>query len=105
MISHFFIDRPIFASVLSIVFVLAGGSAPAPAEARLQAAYGLTKAEARLLRALMGGMRLADYAAEAGVSGSTVKTHLKNLFDKTGERRQSDLIRRALSNPLLRVSE
>src|SRR5919108_3460232 len=25
MISHFFIDRPIFASVLSIVFVLAGG--------------------------------------------------------------------------------
>ena len=24
MISHFFIDRPIFASVLSIVFVLAG---------------------------------------------------------------------------------
>src|SRR6201995_5771876 len=27
MISHFFIDRPIFASVLSIVFVLAGGGA------------------------------------------------------------------------------
>src|SRR3954453_6774761 len=27
MISHFFIDRPIFASVLSIVFVLAGGVA------------------------------------------------------------------------------
>src|SRR6201997_317467 len=27
MISHFFIDRPIFASVLSIIFVLAGGVA------------------------------------------------------------------------------
>src|SRR5260370_18504663 len=27
MISHFFIDRPIFASVLSIVFLLAGGVA------------------------------------------------------------------------------
>src|SRR5512146_2330521 len=27
MISHFFIDRPIFASVLSIVFVIAGGVA------------------------------------------------------------------------------
>src|ERR1700722_1731485 len=27
MISHFFIDRPIFASVCSIVFVLAGGVA------------------------------------------------------------------------------
>ncbi len=27
MISHFFIDRPIFASVLSIVFILAGGVA------------------------------------------------------------------------------
>ena len=27
VISHFFIDRPIFATVLSIVFVLAGGVA------------------------------------------------------------------------------
>ena len=43
MISHFFIDRPIFASVLSIVFVLAGGVAvftlPVAAVPRRDAAH------------------------------------------------------------------
>lgn len=62
----------------------------------------LTQAELRLLRALVRGERLAAYARNAGVKMTTVKTHLQRLFDKTGQRRQSDLIRHALSDPLLR---
>lgn len=70
-----------------------GASADAP---------DLTHAELRLLGALLRGERLAAYARNAGVKMTTVKTHLQSLFDKTGQRRQSDLIRHALSDPLLR---
>lgn len=61
-----------------------------------------TPAETKLLRALVVGERLSAYAERTGVKITTVKTHLQGLFDKVGERRQSDLIRRALSDPLLR---
>jgi hypothetical protein len=55
-----------------------------------------------LLTALVSGERLSAYASEARISLSTAKTHLRSLFDKTGERRQADLIRRALASPMLR---
>ncbi len=58
--------------------------------------YGLTGAETRLLRALVEGETLQAYAARHGVKITTVKSHLSSLFDKTGQRRQSDLIRFAL---------
>jgi DNA-binding CsgD family transcriptional regulator len=61
---------------------------------KLAGLYGLSPAEARLLEALVGGTRLGDYAARTGVSLSTVKTQLAHVFLKTGENRQSDLIRR-----------
>ena len=68
----------------------------------LQRVYSLTPAEQRLLSALIAGARLNDYAEQAGISVATAKTHLSALFDKTGVRRQSDLIRLALSDPNLR---
>jgi DNA-binding CsgD family transcriptional regulator len=73
------------------------------AEESLQEVYGLTPAEARLLRALVQGEQLSAYAARAGVRISTAKTHLQSLFSKTGEKRQADLIRKALSEPSLRL--
>jgi DNA-binding CsgD family transcriptional regulator len=62
----------------------------------------LTEAELRLLKGLIAGERLGTYAARSGVKLSTVKTHLQSLFDKFGERRQTDLVRRAMSDPALR---
>jgi DNA-binding CsgD family transcriptional regulator len=62
----------------------------------------LTEAEFRLLKALVAGERLGAYAARSGVKLSTVKTHLQSLFDKFGERRQTDLVRRAMCDPVLR---
>jgi DNA-binding CsgD family transcriptional regulator len=70
--------------------------------AACKSSYNLTAAETRLLSALVAGERLRDYAARTCVSISTVKTHLRNLFAKTGEQRQADLVRRALSDPVLR---
>lgn len=72
-------------------------------EESLQEAYGLTRAEARLLRALVQGEQLSTYAARVGVRMSTAKTHLQSLFSKTGEKRQADLIRKALSDTSLRL--
>lgn len=73
-------------------------------ETRLQSAFGLTPAETRLLAALVRGERLSDYAARAAVRTTTVKSHLRSLFLKTGEQRQADLIRRVMSDPLLRAA-
>lgn len=71
-------------------------------EGRARAAFGLTPAEARLLSALVSGERVADFADRIGVSVNTAKTHLARLFRKTGETRQTDLIRRVLSDPMIR---
>ena len=71
--------------------------------ARLGQAFDLTPAEARLLSALVGGERIGAYARRTGVSVNTAKTHLRQLFSKTGEQRQAGLIRLALTDPVLRL--
>ncbi|RJF90610.1 helix-turn-helix transcriptional regulator [Sphingomonas cavernae] len=70
---------------------------------RLRKAYGLTAAEARLLSALVAGERLSAYAERTRISITTAKFHLSALFAKTGVRRQTDLIRLALADPVLRL--
>jgi len=66
--------------------------------------YGLTRAEAKLLQALVDGRRLADHADSAGITLNTAKTHLKQIFAKTGSRRQADLIRLIVADPVLRLA-
>jgi DNA-binding CsgD family transcriptional regulator len=56
-------------------------------------AYRLTKAELRVLLALMelgGGPQIAE---ALGIGTGTVKTHLRNLFQKTGVKHQADLVK------------
>jgi pimeloyl-ACP methyl ester carboxylesterase/DNA-binding CsgD family transcriptional regulator len=55
--------------------------------------FGLTTAEARLTAKLVQGLRVADAGAELGMTPSTARWHLKNIFSKTGTRRQADLLR------------
>lgn len=59
----------------------------------LRARYGLTAAETSLALALGKGGSLADIAAQRGVSVHTVRNQLSAVFDKTGCRRQQDLVR------------
>jgi DNA-binding CsgD family transcriptional regulator len=44
-----------------------------------------------------------EVAEAMGISGSTVKTHLRRLFAKTGTDRQADLVKlvAAYANPLI----
>lgn len=59
--------------------------------------FGLTKAEQGLLDILVQGVSLPDAALMLGVARSTARTHLQRLFDKTGKRRQVDLLRMVTS--------
>jgi DNA-binding CsgD family transcriptional regulator len=63
---------------------------------RLAAQYRFTPAEQRLLERLAAGATLEEVADEQHVARTTVRTHLRSLFDKTGVRRQSELVRLAL---------
>ena len=59
----------------------------------LREGLGLTAAEADLAAALTSGQSLADHAEERERSLSTVRTHLRSVFAKTGTSRQSELVR------------
>jgi DNA-binding CsgD family transcriptional regulator len=57
----------------------------------------LSPAEAGLASRLVAGLSLGQAAKAIGISDNTARTHLKHIFAKTGAKRQSDLVRRALT--------
>lgn len=59
----------------------------------IAAAFGLTKAECRVITSLLSGRTLTETSLELGVARATAKTHLESIFRKTGVNRQTDLIR------------
>ena len=71
------------------------------------AAFNLTPAEIRTLERLLGGRSPAEIADELGVALPTVRTHLSNIFAKTGTARQLDLVLLAVqfTTPNLRSQE
>jgi PAS domain-containing protein/DNA-binding CsgD family transcriptional regulator len=64
----------------------------------LRSLYDLTTTEARLLAALCTGQTLSGFANASGTALTTVKSHLAAAFLKTGERRQTDLVLRVMSD-------
>ncbi len=55
--------------------------------------FGLTRAEAVFAVEISKGDGLQATASRLGVSLTTVRTHLAHVFDKTGTRRQAELVR------------
>jgi DNA-binding NarL/FixJ family response regulator len=60
--------------------------------------YGLTAAETRLASMLMEGLALEQIATRLGVSRNTLRSQLRQIFRKTGTRRQAELVSRLLAN-------
>jgi len=82
------------------VFVAPAASPPRmPADA-LALLYDLTPAESRIFELIADGQTPSDIAVALGIAPSTVKTHLLRVFDKTGCRRQADLVKLAASMSL-----
>lgn len=61
-------------------------------EAELRQLYGFTATEAQLANLMMEGMALEDCCRELGIRRTTVRMHLRNIFAKTGVRRQGELV-------------
>jgi DNA-binding CsgD family transcriptional regulator len=57
--------------------------------------HGLTTAEHRVLLGLIEGQTVQQIADELRIALPTARTHLQRIFQKSGSRRQADLIRRA----------
>lgn len=62
----------------------------------LSAAHGLTAAEAAVLRHVADGLSPREVADRLHISYATVRTHLLMLYQKTGCRRQAELVRLAV---------
>ena len=56
-------------------------------------AFKLTPTELRVLLAIVEIGGVPEVAAALGVADTTVKTHLGRVFEKTGARRQADLVK------------
>lgn len=77
------------------VFIGAVSNGANGAEA-MSVAFGLTPMETRILTGLLVGKTLQQAADTLGVARTTARTHLDNIFVKTGVARQADLIRIAM---------
>lgn len=62
--------------------------------------FGLSRMQARLALLLSEGLTVEQAAQRLGICRNTARCHLTGIFDKTGARSQSALIRRLLTNVL-----
>jgi DNA-binding CsgD family transcriptional regulator len=86
-------------AAVAAVFVQKAGQDHASAQQAVAEQYGLTPAEARMLAALMETGGVDDIASSLELSAATVRTHLRHIFEKTGVRRQADLVKLITSQP------
>lgn len=77
----------------ALILLKVNGEADPDQLAATAAFFGLSGAEARLVTHLSGGTTLSDAALALGLSRNTVRNQLASVMDKTGLRRQSDVVR------------
>jgi len=91
-----------YAAVAALFVHRAALNAPSPPEV-IAKSYKLTPTELRVLLAVVEVGGVPEVAEALGVSGTTVKTHLGHIYEKTGCSRQADLVKLVAecSNPLV----
>lgn len=80
-------------SAVAAVFVRRTSPASPPPLETLAKLYSLTASEVRVLDGIMKVSGVQALADLLGLSQATVKTHLHNVFRKTGTARQSELVK------------
>ncbi|MGI1660972.1 response regulator [Palleronia sp. KMU-117] len=85
----------------SAMLLITTADQPVPIdEELLRQLFDLTPAEAAVARRVGTGLRKDEIAAELNISATTVAFHMRNIFAKTGSRRQADLVALLLSLPV-----
>jgi DNA-binding NarL/FixJ family response regulator len=79
-------------------------SMTSPKEIRARPA-GLTAREADVLRLIASGLSNAEIAGRLFISETTVKTHINNLFAKTGLRDRAQAVTYAFQRGLIRPGD
>jgi len=85
--------RDIFTGAAGMIVVTPLAAREAPSAAVLEGLFDLTPAEARVASALGGGATIREISQQLGIGEETVRTQLKAVFEKTGTRRQAELVR------------
>ena len=70
-----------------------------PSARRLRTLFDVTEAEARLAVSLAGGEPLRRAAAELGIAYGTARSRPTQVFESTGTRSRSELLRALLAVP------
>lgn len=74
------------------LFVSDPGQDARPDPEAIRDLFQLTRMEAMLAAALVGGCSLVEAADRLGIAHNTARSHLRSIFAKTGARRQSQLV-------------
>jgi DNA-binding CsgD family transcriptional regulator len=80
-------------SALMAVFVLSVALDLPHSLATIAKVYGLTRAEMRVMMAIIEVGGVPEVAPVLGIAETTVKTHLQHVYEKIGVRRQADLVK------------
>jgi DNA-binding CsgD family transcriptional regulator len=91
-----------YAAVAAVFVRKAALDAPSPLEA-IAKRHQLTPSELRVLLGIVEVGGVPEVARAMGISDTTVKTHLRHVFEKTGTTRQAELVKLVASfaNPLV----
>lgn len=81
----------------ALVLIVDPERRPIPASDMLRQLFGLTKAETAVAQLALKGEGLGPIGEQLQLSRDTVKTHLRNVFEKTGTHRQAELVRLLLA--------
>ncbi len=89
------------ALLANILDVLSGSSLPARRGQEPELLEDLTESEIRVLRYLPSNLSAPEIAAEIFLSTSTVKTHMRHIYEKLGVHRRTEAVDRARDLGLL----
>jgi DNA-binding CsgD family transcriptional regulator len=84
--------RDLFSQSVGVLILMPAKTPQAPSVELVQSLFDLTAAEARVARSLTMGRTVDEIASEKGVSSHTVRTQVRGVLEKTGSRRQAEVI-------------
>ena len=84
--------RDIFVRSTGVLVLTPVALPQAPSVELIESLFDLSPAEARIARHLAGGCTVGEIAASDGVSSNTVRTQVRGVLEKTGCRRQTEVV-------------